>query len=259
MKYNYHTHTSRCFHANGADEEYVLKAIEAGFDEIGFSDHSPWNFENYISHMRMHESELSDYCNSVKNLREKYKDKISIKLGLECEYFPKYFPWLSEMIEKHEIDYIILGHHFSTDETVGVYNGALNYKDELYTFRDDILEALDTGLFSYVAHPDIFMRGYPTFDEVCEEISRQIIKKAIETNTPLEFNLLGYSHSKNDGKQGYPHPDFWKIASEMKPVVTVGIDAHTPEAYLDKDLFEQGYKELNRLGLKVADKIKMLR
>ena len=32
MKYNYHTHTSRCFHARGTDEEYVLAAIEAGFD-----------------------------------------------------------------------------------------------------------------------------------------------------------------------------------------------------------------------------------
>ena len=28
ITYNYHTHTTRCRHAQGADEEYVLAAIE---------------------------------------------------------------------------------------------------------------------------------------------------------------------------------------------------------------------------------------
>ena len=49
MKYNYHTHTERCFHAKGSDEEFVLAAIEAGFNEIGFADHSPWNFKNFTT------------------------------------------------------------------------------------------------------------------------------------------------------------------------------------------------------------------
>ena len=59
MKYNYHTHTSRCFHAKGKDEEYVLAAIEAGFDEIGFADHTAWKFDtDFVSNMRMPESQL---------------------------------------------------------------------------------------------------------------------------------------------------------------------------------------------------------
>lgn len=259
MKYNYHTHTTRCFHAKGSDEEYVLAAIEAGFDEIGFADHSPWNFDGFVSGMRMHENQLTEYCNSIKSLKEKYKDKISVRLGLECEYFPKYFPWLKRVIEENEIDYIILGHHFSKDEPGSLYNGHMSKPEHLYTFRDDIIEAMETGMFSYVAHPDIFMRGYPEFDEHCEIISRQIIEKAIETNTPLEYNLLGLSHSIADGKQGYPYPDFWKMASEMKPPVTIGIDAHFPAAYLDSGLFEKGLKALDELDLEIVDKIKMFR
>ena len=255
MKYNYHTHTERCFHAHGDDEEFVKAAIEAGFQEIGFSDHSPWNFENYTSSMRMHENDLEEYCQSVKALREKYKDKISVKLGLECEYFPRYMPWLKEKIKEHGIDYIILGHHFSTCETVGKYNGALSTKEDLYIYQKDILEAMDTGLFSYVAHPDIFMRGYSEFDEVCFEISNNIIDKAIETNTPLEYNLLGLSHSQLDGKQGYPYPDFWRLAGEKKPPVTIGIDAHTPFAYLDSELYDSGIKVLESLGLTVESEI----
>lgn len=259
MKYNYHTHTARCFHAKGSDEEYVRAAVEAGFDEIGFSDHSPWCFDGYVSGMRMHENELEAYCNSVKQLRDKYKDKISVKLGLECEYFPKYLPWLKQMTEKHSIDYIILGHHFCVDEPGSLYNGEMSAPEELYRYRDDIIEAMETGLFSYVAHPDIFMRGYPVFDEHCIKISEDIIAKAIETNTPLEFNLLGFSHSVNDGKQGYPYPDFWQMVSERKPPVTMGIDAHTPQAYLDKATFDSGIKTLTELGLECVSSIKMFR
>jgi len=259
MKYNYHTHTARCFHAKGTDEEYVLAAIKAGFDEIGFSDHSPWNFKGFVSGMRMHENQLEDYCNSVKSLREKYKNEISIKLGLECEYFPKYMPWLKEMIEKHEIDYIILGHHFCEDEPGHLYNGDMTKPDQLYRYRDDILEAMETGLFSYVAHPDIFMRGYPVFDEHCEKVSLDIINKAIETDTPLEYNLLGFSHSINDGKQGYPYPDFWRLIAEKKPPVTMGLDAHSPDVYGDEALYSKGINALKESGLSLVPSVKMLR
>ena len=34
-KNNYHTHTTRCFHAIGKDEEYVKAAIKAGIKELG--------------------------------------------------------------------------------------------------------------------------------------------------------------------------------------------------------------------------------
>ena len=35
-KTNYHMHTKRCMHASGSDEDYVLAAIEGGYEEIGF-------------------------------------------------------------------------------------------------------------------------------------------------------------------------------------------------------------------------------
>ena len=260
MKYNYHTHTSRCFHARGADEDYVLAAIEAGFDEIGFADHTPWRFDtDFVSNMRMHESQLKDYCDSIKALREKYKDKISIKLGLECEYFSKYLPWLRSVINENEIDYIILGHHFADDEKDGAYNGFLNTPEAIYKYRDDVVEAMETGLFSYVAHPDLFMRGYDKFDEDCKKVSEDIINTAVRTGTPLEYNLLGIKHGIADGKPGYPDPEFWKIASQLKPKALVGIDAHDPKDYLEADHIKLGYDTLASLGLIPVDTIKFFR
>lgn len=97
MKTNYHTHTTRCHHATGSDEEFVLSAIKGGYQEIGFSDHTPWKYHtNYISDIRMLPEELPGYVESLRSLQEKYKNQISIKIGLECEYFPEYIHWLKE-------------------------------------------------------------------------------------------------------------------------------------------------------------------
>ena len=59
MKTNYHTHTNRCMHATGSDEDYVLSAIKGGYQELGFSDHTPWKYHtDYVADMRMLPEEL---------------------------------------------------------------------------------------------------------------------------------------------------------------------------------------------------------
>ena len=103
------------------------------------------------------------------------------------------------------------------------------------------------------------MRGYNGFDEHCKKVSEDIIRKAIETDTPLEYNLLGLKHGINDGKPGYPHPEFWKIASKLKPKTIVGIDAHDPSDYLEADHIKLGYDTLASLGLTPVDTIKFFR
>lgn len=259
MKFNYHTHTERCFHAKGSDEEFVLAAIEAGYDEIGFADHSPWPFDGYVSGMRMPENDFEPYVNSIKALREKYKDKISIKIGLECEYFRCYMPWMKEKINELELDYIILGHHYSTHEVGADYNGSLTTVDGIEKYTDEVVEGIKTGLYSYVCHPDLYMRGYPVWDEHCVEMGRRIINAANEAGIPIEYNLLGFSHSKNDGKQGYPYPEFWLLAAEMRAKAIIGVDAHVPKAYGNAELFEEARENLRKLGIETVEGIKFFR
>ena len=118
MKANYHTHTARCGHAEGTDEEYVLAAIERGFDELGFSDHVPWPYKNGYVHptVRMHISQMPEYLASVRALAEKYRGQIRILTGFECEYFPDYMGWLADMKAENGLDYLILGNHYDHDD-----------------------------------------------------------------------------------------------------------------------------------------------
>lgn len=66
--------------------------------------------------MRMDVSELQDYVNSIRALQIKYQDQISLKIGLECEYFEEYIPWLRQVVEDYHLDYLIFGNHFSSNE-----------------------------------------------------------------------------------------------------------------------------------------------
>jgi histidinol-phosphatase (PHP family) len=83
LKTNWHTHTNRCGHAVGTDEEYVIAAIQAGVKTLGFSDHAAYHTPRPRSRM---DFELKDdYFSSITSLKEKYRDQITLYLGMECE------------------------------------------------------------------------------------------------------------------------------------------------------------------------------
>ena len=89
MKMNLHTHTPRCHHAIGSEREYIERAIAAGLDTLGFSDHAPMPFEgDYYSTYRMALSDTRGYVDALLKLREEYRGKIDILIGFEAEYYP---------------------------------------------------------------------------------------------------------------------------------------------------------------------------
>ena len=69
---NYHTHTWRCMHAGGTEEEFVRRAIDRGFDALGFSDHTPWPYESdFVADMRMRLDQFQGYLDTVLALRRR--------------------------------------------------------------------------------------------------------------------------------------------------------------------------------------------
>ena len=70
QKFNYHTHTRRCGHAdnNMTDEDFVKLFIKKGFTKIAFTDHCPQKERiDFRKNMRMEYKEKDDYLNSIKN------------------------------------------------------------------------------------------------------------------------------------------------------------------------------------------------
>ena len=208
MKVNLHTHTYRCGHAKGTDEEYVLAAIEAGYDKLGFADHTPFPYKDgFVNKDKMTVEELPDYIASVNALKEKYKGKIEILLGLECEAVPDFYPFLAEV--KQQMDYLILGSH--GDKRIHPYSGILTEPDQLWTYFDYTVEGMETGLFLYLAHPDVMLGRYPAFDATAAEVSRKLCREANRLGLPIEYNLYGVVKGAKEGCLGYPYDGFRRL------------------------------------------------
>ena len=231
---NFHTHTSRCGHAYGEDEQYVLCAIEAGIKVLGFSDHTPWPGISQ-PRIRMNEDMLENYVKSITFLKEKYKDKIEIHIGLEAEYMDELVPFYESLKKEKSIEYMILGQHGEFNDVDGpyFYNKFLNDQEKAGRYVEQLLKGMESGLFKFVAHPDHFLNGYRLDDDFALTQIRRICQKSKECNIPLEVNLTYprfaiMAGEKHNGKESYPYDKFWRIAGETKVPVVFGIDAHNP-------------------------------
>lgn len=255
---NYHNHTYRCGHGkcNVTDEDYVLHAIEGGFKIIGFTDHNPMPRGVYDDQpgVRMTIEELPEYIASVESLQEKYKDQIKIYKGLECEYSSELLPWLKEI--RPQFDYFITGTHWHLAD--GQYKHFFQESttpQQIRDYTDITLEAMETGLFIYLAHPDVVLADYPAFDNACIDSAYAICRKAKELGMPIGYNQYGMMKKQTAYNHGlcYPYQGFWEIAAEVGAAAIIELDAHRPSQHLKKDLLDQAAETLAKLGLPVVD------
>ena len=185
MLENFHTHTARCRHASGTEEEYICHAIEGGLQTLGFSDHTPILFPgSYYSTMRMYPEELPEYVATLLKLKEKYAAQIDIRVGLEAEYYPALLDSYLQLLETAEVEYLILGQHWCGNEEGEPHNG-LPTDDEalLARYCDQVTEAMGTGLYSYVAHPDMFR--FTGEESIYRKYITQFCQTTKELNIPL--------------------------------------------------------------------------
>lgn len=257
---NYHTHTPRCKHASDSEEDYVRTALAQGYDILGFSDHTPWPFPDYVSFCRMTEQQLPDYVAAVREMQKKYENRLKIYLGLEAEYAPDYIHWLRDVKAEYQLDYLVFGNHFHTSEEKRIYFGdrrvALQYLED---YVEHAILAMETGLFSCFAHPDLFLNHYPLPpDAKAEKAMRRLCEAAVKYNIPMEYNLLGESRRAEEGREangecGYTYPGFWRIAAEYPIHAIVGCDAHKP-AELEKAVRQKQVQQMLRgMGIHVLD------
>lgn len=251
---NYHTHTWRCNHAVDTEEAYVRCAIDRGLELLGFSDHAPYCFpEGYYSRFRMKPELLSGYVQTVQDLKRAYTGQIDIRLGLEIEYYPAYFSQLLPVLQEQGIEYLLLGQHYIGNEIGEPYSGK-ETQDEtvLRRYCDQIIDALQTGLFTYIAHPDLvhFTGDRKTY----RSHMRRLCREAKSCGVPVEMNLLGFREGRH-----YPNRRFWEVAAEEGCQVKIGIDAHSPNALRSLEAEQQAMKLVRELDLDLTETVELKR
>ena len=242
---SFHTHTWRCNHATDKERDYVERALADGMKVLGFSDHSPYVFDGqHYSSFRMRPEQADDYFDTIEALQAEYKGRIELHAGYEAEYYPRFFAQYEKLIAKRPPEYLLLGQHFLYNEVEGIGSMRETTDDALLIqYVNQVCEALNTGLFACVAHPDcIHYVGSPL---VYEREMTRFCESALKNNVPLEINLLGLRTNRH-----YPNPTFWPIVGKVGNTVVCGSDAHEACAVCDKASFAQAMDIVRQNDLK---------
>lgn len=216
--YNLHTHSFYCGHGSGTIAEYAKEAERLGFSVLGFSEHCPFS-DNFLSSSRMPYSDMVHYERDVRSLDCPFP----VILGYEVDYFKSRHGYYEEIRER--ADYLIGGTHyiFRPDGTmVSVFDRNLPSSD-LKLYADSTIAAMASGLFSFYAHPDVFLSSR-VFGKEEKAVSMAILDAAMDLGIPLELNGNGYLRHR-----GYPSVEFWTLAAERGIPAIVSSDAHRVE------------------------------
>lgn len=251
MTVNLHTHTHRCGHARGTEREYIEKAISAGIRHMGFSEHAPFPLafpDGHVSAFRLPVSEAKDYMEELRALREEYRDRITIHIGFEMEYYPRYFEEMLRYVNELGAEYLLLGQHYIDNEDFPKSSTFKPFAEEerLASYVNTVLEAMETGVFTYVAHPDVIhFRGDESF---YTPQMRRICQASARLNLPLEINFLGIRDCRH-----YPHLPFWEVAGEEGCPVVFGFDAHDARAAGDVASLPSALDMVKKYGLRLVE------
>ena len=233
LQSNFHTHTALCKHASGNILDYCQSAFDLNFKTLGVSDHTPLP-DNKWSSVRMSLSQLQDYCTQIEEARIKFPS-LRIFKGMECDWAPEYLDFYrSHLLRTLSFDYLIGAVHWFPykGQWLCVY-GDLDTPRKLKAYTDHYVNAMKSGLFSFMAHPDVFGNSYPEWDETCEKAADDICSLSCEMNLPLEINGYGFLKpwikSPEEHRPMYPWKPFWKKASQYNLKIIVNSDAHRPE------------------------------
>ena len=190
-KYSLHTHTAYCDGKN-KPEEMIRKALELDFTLLGFSGHG---FAPHDDDVCMSPEGEEAYRKEILELREKYRDRLDIRLGLERDFYTE------DSIQEtgvqppsdFDYDYII---------------GSVHYvkKDGVYLSVDDTAEIMERAVEEH------FRGSVRDYVECYFATEAQVLEMRRGTGTAPWRHWSISPRSKQSAARGFP------IFSEKKDV-----------------------------------------
>jgi histidinol-phosphatase (PHP family) len=261
---NFHTHTYLCKHATGIPADYIEEAKKNGCSGLGFSDHCPFPsiLKDYWPEVRMSPEQAFEYTESIKEAA--ILSDFPIYIGFECEWDAQVKNWyIDELKGKFGAQYLVLGSHWVTEGSQHLYipeNPALKL---FHKYTDQTIEAISSGIFSFLAHPDVCMAKNAIWNDDIASCLEAILDACIDNDVAVEINGYGLVKPKVIDKKGkeryqYPVEQFWqmvksKIDQGKKVKVICNSDAHQPYQVIENAQKARAYAQ--KLGITPIDSI----
>jgi len=241
-KTDYHIHT--CFSDGKAPpEDYIASAVAAGLSEIGFSEHLSLFREN--QDWVMNPDKTSEYIAHIDSLKKKVRN-ISVRTGLEVDFFPGKEKELELYLNQFDLDYRIGSVHYLGEKTVDLgpefYEGK-NIDTLFESYMGYVMAAASSGLFDIIGHCDLIRIFGHTPSVNPEPLYRKLARTMKKHDVVFELNTNGRNKAVGDF---YPDRRFLNVFSEEYVPVCVNSDAHMPSRV--GQYFDEAYNLLRSAG-----------
>jgi histidinol-phosphatase (PHP family) len=224
-------------------EEYIKPAIDAGLNEIGFSEHltlfrdpEEWN---------MDPAKLTPYLNHIEKLGKESSD-IRIKTGLEVDFFPGREKEIRDIVENLPLDYLIGSVHFMGEKTVDSgpeFYAGKNFDSLFESYFEIVCAAVESEIFDIIGHCDLIrIFGYKTEGNM-EHLYQKLAKTMKKHNVVFEVNTNGRNRPLADF---YPDRKYLSVFRKENVPVCVNSDAHMPSRI--GQYFDEAYDLLRYTG-----------
>ena len=261
--YNFHSHTNYC-DGSSEPEDYVIEAIKQRFKSYGFSAHSPIPLPNNFA---LTEDTIIPYCNEIERLKEKYKRKIDIFLGMEADFISEVTTPFDNFRTQFKLDYIIGSVHIVKNQTKNmwfidgpsrkIYDHGLkcffnnDIRLAVTTFYHQTNLMLETEHFEIIGHFDkITMHNQNRFFTSSEPWYRKLVLETIalikEKGVVVEINSRGLY--KKRSLDFFPETFILKYLYNEKIPVMINSDSHAPHEI--SLLYAEAVSALKNAGFK---------
>lgn len=230
-----HTHTFRCGHAVGHEEEYIQQAVALGFSAVAITDHIPFYWLPREAHdptLAMAPEELPAYVASVLALKERYRGTIEVLLGIEADYVEGREEELAHLLEAYPFDVVLGSVHWldgfwvDAPSSLEVYRqGPESVRAIWEAYWNKLEKAIRTGLFDVMAHLDLPKKFgfYP--EQPLADLEDGILAALVGTGTAVEVSTAG---RRKPVGEDYPSPAWLdRLVAAGVPLVLAS-DAHAP-------------------------------
>ena len=237
MKADYHLHCQFSNDSSYPMEDVILDAIEMGLDEICFTDHVDYGVKFDVTPetekdipKSLRNVDYPQYFAEIARLKEKYKDKIAIKAGLEFGVQMHTLQIYHELKEKWPLDFALLSVHEIDDLEFFRYTYQEGKTQQQYNegyYRELLKLVQNFQDYCVLAHMDLIVRydkqGVYPFEKV-KDLITEILKVVIANGKGIEINTSSIRYGLSDTT---PSRAILKLYHDLGgTIITIGSDSH---------------------------------